>query len=224
MAALKGAFINMGAGLLGALPNIIVFQFNPDRMTRTPTIAQPPPPSNGSGSRDAQQQPGNPSESFSFTLRIDATDQLARGNPLAAASGILPTLSALELLMVPQGSLGSALSSALSSLTGSSSSEAHKNPPARLPVTLFIWGPFRVLPVNITSLSITETEYDQLLNPIRAEVSVGMQVLTPSQLAKDATIARGAYTYSMSVKEAMAALNLANAVEFGVSASLSISF
>ena len=31
MAALKGAFINLGAGLLGALPSIVVFQFNPDR-------------------------------------------------------------------------------------------------------------------------------------------------------------------------------------------------
>src|SRR5262249_3309640 len=99
----------------------------------------------------------------------------------------------------------------------------HQHPPERLPVVIFIWGPFRVLPVNIVSLSINETAYDPLLNPIRAEVSVNLQVLTPSQLAKDATFARGAYKYSQGVKEVMAALNLANAVEIGVSASLSFS-
>ena len=35
MPALKGAFINMGAGLLGVLPNIVVFQFNPLTISRS---------------------------------------------------------------------------------------------------------------------------------------------------------------------------------------------
>jgi hypothetical protein len=212
VALLKGAFINLGAGLLGALPNIVVFQFNPEQVTRTPSLAQPPPPSDGSGSRDANQQPGQPSEAYSFSLRIDATDQLASSNPIAAASGILPTLSALELLMVPKSSL----SIDLFNLSGGSG--PHQHPPERLPTVLFVWGPFRIFPVNVTSLSIVESRYDTLLNPVRAEVTVNVQVLTPSQLAKDATFARGAYSYSQGVKEVMAALNLANAVEVGVSA------
>ncbi len=215
MAILKGAFINLGAGLLGALPNIVVFQFNPDRVTRTPTAAQPPPASDGSGSRDARQQPGQPSETYNFMLRVDATDQLAAANPIAAASGVLPTLSALELLMVPQGSL------TLDLFNLSGDKKPHQHPPERLPTVLFVWGPFRILPVNITSLSIVETQYDMLLNPIRAEVTVNVQVLTPSQLDKDAEFARGAYAYSQGVKEVMAALNLANAAQIGVSAVLS---
>ena len=218
MAALKGAFINLGAGLLGALPNIVVFQFNPDRVTRTPSLVHPPPKTDGSGKRPASIQPDEPSESMSFSLRVDATDQLAQANPIAAASGILPTLSALELLMVPKSSL----SIDLSSLSGSKK-KPHQHPPQKLPTVLFFWGPFRILPVSITSLSITETEYDLLLNPIRAEVSVSLHVLTPSQL-NDATLAIGAYKYSQGVKEVMAALNLANAAQLGVSASLSLSF
>jgi len=71
-------------------------------------------------------------------------------------------------------------------------------------------------------LSITESEYDPLLNPVRAEVSVSLQVLTPIQLNDD-KLAIGAYLYSQGVKEVMAALNLANAVQLGVSASLSLS-
>jgi hypothetical protein len=215
MAVLKGAFINLGAGLLGALPNIVVFQFNPERVTRTPRLAQPPPPADGSGSRDANQQPGQPTESYSFSLRVDATDQRAESNPIAAASGILPTLSALELLMVPKGSL------LIDLFDLGGGDKPHQHPPERLPTVLFFWGPFRIFPVNITSLNITETRYDQLLNPIRAEVSVNVQVLTPSQLARDATFARGAYSYSQGVKEVMAALNLANAAEIGISAAIS---
>lgn len=218
MAALKGAFLNFGAGLLGGLPNIVVFQFNPTQVTRTPSLAQPPPVCDDSGTYDAMQQSCLPGETMSFSLRVDATEQLAQSNPLAATSGILPTLSALELLMVPKGSL----SINLSSLLGGSAPSPYQFPPTKLPTVLFFWGPFRILPVAITSLSITETEYDTLLNPIRADVSVNLQVLIPAQLAGD-TLANGAYKYSQGVKEVMAALNLANAAQIGVSSVMSFS-
>jgi hypothetical protein len=216
MVALKGAFINVKAGLLGALPNVVVFQFNPDRVTRTPTRAQPPPPPDGSGSRAAQQQPGMPPETVSFTLMVDATDQLASGSLTAAVSGILPMLSALELLMVPQGSL----TVDLFRLSGKT--PPHRHLPDLLPTVLFFWGPFRILPIAVTSLTITETEYDTKLTPIRAEVSVNLQILTPDQLTGQ-QLAIGAYAYSQGVKEVMAALNLANAVELGVSPVVSFS-
>jgi hypothetical protein len=220
MAALKGAFINLGAGLLGALPNIIIFQFNPDRVSRTPKLVQPPAPPKGSGSVDSTQQPGDPSESYSFTLKLDASDQLAQGNPIAAASGILPTLSALELLMIPTA----ALKPDLSALLGGGSSSSYKLTPVKLSSILFFWGPFRIFPVTIDSLSISETEYDPLLNPIRAEVSVSLTVLTPNQLDPGAVLASGAYNYSQGVKQVMAALNLANAAALGLSAGFSLSF
>src|SRR5260221_7206740 len=149
MAALKGAFIRLDTDLLGGLPIVVVFQFNPEKITRTPAIPAASPASTGSaGHTDAQQQVTRPSESISFTLRIDATDQLASSNPIAVASGILPTLSAIELLMVPKGSLGLDLFS----LGGGAS--PHQSPPTRLPTVLFFWGPFRILPVKVTRLVI----------------------------------------------------------------------
>ncbi len=213
MAVLKGAFASFGAGLLGALPNIVVFQFNPEKMTRTPVMVQPPP-TKAVGKKPALQVPAEPSETIAFTLKIDASDALAQGNPLAAASGVLPTISALELLMVP----ASSLTINLAALAGSSSSI--KAPPQSVPLVLFIWGPYRIVPVKITSLTVTETEYDQLLNPIRAEISVALKILTPTDLPGQ-PIGIGAYTYSQGVKEVQAALNLANAVQIGVSASVS---
>ena len=211
MPALKGAFIDIGTGLLGAVPNIVVFQFNPETITRSPMLAQPPRPPGGAGEEDASEQPDEPSESISFTLRIDASDQLAQSDPLAASSGILPTLYALELLMVPRSSF----SADLSDLAGQASA---KSTQLILPQVLFVWGVYRILPVTMTSLSITETQYDTRLNPVRADVSVSLQVMVPSQIATSSALARGAYQYSQKVKQVMAALNIANAAEIGVNA------
>lgn len=215
MPTLKGAFVNLGAGVLGALPIFVVFQFNPETISRTPSLVLPPPPSDGSGRINGMDQPVEPSESISFSLRVDATDQLVlEGNPVAATRGIHPTLAALELLMVPKSSL----SINLVKLSGKKS--ASQLPPDKLPTVLFFWGTFRILPVTITSLSINETEFDVLLNPVRAEITVSLQVLTPSQIT-DSAFAIGAYKYTQGVKEVMAALNLVNAAEIGVSNSLS---
>lgn len=214
MATMKGAFINLGARTLGALPNVVVFQFNPDSVTHTPTIVQPPPEDDGSGTRNARQQPGPPSESYSFNLRLDATDQVAQRNPLAVASGVLPALSALELLITPTSSIANSLSA----LSGSNNVRVH--PPDALPPVLFFWGPLRVLPVAIVSLNITESLYDSRLNPIRADVAVNLRVLTPSQIS-DNRLALGAYRYSSKARETMAALNLANAAQMGAGSVLS---
>src|SRR5262245_56706737 len=144
MPALKGAFISLGAGMLGALPNIIIFQFNPVKVTRTPTLPEPPGREDNTGGRDPLQQPRQPCEGISFILQLDATDQLAAANPIAAASGIIPALSALELLMTPK----SALSIDLFKLSGAHG--PHQLPPKKLPTVLFFWGPYRILPVVMT--------------------------------------------------------------------------
>ncbi len=50
------------------------------------------------------------------------------------------------------------------------------------PFTLFIWGAKRILPVRLTSFTITEEAHDPNLNPIRATVSLGLQVLSYNDL------------------------------------------
>jgi hypothetical protein len=154
-----------------------------------------------------------PTESLGFSLRLDATDQLAATNPIAITSGILPALSALELLMYPVPATGAILQ-----IPGGGS--AFTNPPNTLPTVLFFWGPFRLLPVNLTSLSVTELEYDPLLNPTRAEVSVSLQVVTPPALWQASELMQGAYRYTQGVKEAMSAINLANSLELAASIAL----
>src|SRR5438093_879533 len=103
MPALKGALLSPDAQLDERLSNVVVFQFNPEQVVRTPSLAQPEPAADGSGHRDARQQTAVPGETISFTLRLDASDQLAAGGqPTAAQYGILPALAALEFLMIPR--------------------------------------------------------------------------------------------------------------------------
>jgi hypothetical protein len=55
--------------------------------------------------------------------------------------------------------------------------------PADAPLTLFIWGAKRILPVRISDFSITEEAHDQALNPIRAKIGLGLRVLGYNDLS-----------------------------------------
>ena len=66
---------------------------------------------------------------------------------------------------------------------------------------LFIWGRKRVLPVNINSMTITETEFRANLEPIRATVAVDLTVIEGPNAA---------YMYSKGLKEVMSGVNVAN--------------
>jgi len=115
----------------------------------------------------------------------------------------------------PGGLIGAAIDAVGSALSsGVAAAPTRPVPPQRVPRILFIWGPTRVLPVRITSMTIVEKQYDFLLNPIEAEVQIGLSVQsTPSP--SDA-IATGAWKYSQMAKDTQAALNLAKVIEFAV--------
>jgi hypothetical protein len=103
-------------------------------------------------------------------------------------------------------------------------------PAAQVPAVLFIWGvgptampppppmppsppaPGRILPVRITGLSITETLFDEGLNPIHATVELSFRVLTPKEIdvvpEPMKTIANAAYKYTQVRREALALINL----------------
>jgi hypothetical protein len=177
---------------------------------------------------------GLPGESFSFTLAMDANDMIADGSPiavgLATASGIYSRLAALEMLLYPTGSFaGGSLLGAVSapastgaptpSIGGSTSAPVDRSvPQSTLPTVLFVWGPGRILPVRVTTLTITEKLYDAiLLNPTHAEAQIGLTVLTPDEVVaiqdslKD--VAKVAYEYSQGLRQVLALANLANAAE-----------
>ncbi len=86
----------------------------------------------------------------------------------------------------PSGSAGGALVGTVSAAVGSGPAGAAGHtwavPNSTLPIVLFVWGPRRVVPVRVTTLTITETLYDLQLNPTHAEAVIALQVLTPAEL------------------------------------------
>ncbi|MBC7983331.1 MAG: hypothetical protein H7Y02_05680 [Candidatus Obscuribacterales bacterium] len=143
------------------------------------------------------QQADIEEETISFDIRLDASEDLNNGNAIVGEVGILPQLSTLELMMHPKSeSILGSLVDMLGSDGGFSFTDM-----ARPPILLFIWGYTRVMPVNLTSMSITETEFNTHLAPTRAIVNVSMNVIEGKNVP---------YTYSKVLKEAMSVLNLAN--------------
>jgi hypothetical protein len=168
---MKGALV--GLDLFNPLASVIVFQYNPDTMTRT---LQPQTAGEGAARSEAMRLKGAPIESIKLDVEIDATDQLERADALATSLGIYPQLSALEMLVYPKSALVIANTVLLALGT------LEIVPPIG-PFTLPIWGLKRVLPVRVTELSITEEAHDVALNPIRAKVSLGLRVLSYNDLS-----------------------------------------
>jgi hypothetical protein len=209
---LRGALIEYTSDFLGPLPNVVIFQFNPETLTRNITI---PPRPTGAGSREPGQAGETPVERITLTAHFSAADQLEANNPLARSFGVGPQLAALEQMVYPSskisGLIGAAVDAVGDALFGQGDQGIPTQPIPRepYPSILFIWGLTRVLPVVIESMSITEQQYDHLLNPIQAEVSLGMAVISPDKYADD-KVAQGALKYTNLAKEAQAIVNLAN--------------
>jgi hypothetical protein len=218
---LRGAFVEFGLSLP---PLVVVFQFNPLQLTRnrslTFTVPNPPPPPPGSAAPVSQTQTRTlrqfhglfsnlldlqkqqlvtvQEQSINFDIRLDATDKLNDADAITEQFGIAPQIATLELMVYPKDEslLGAVVSALLGKPQGFSFTRG-----ANPPLILFIFGRKRVLPVNINSMNITETEFSTDLNPIRATVAVNLTVIEGKSVP---------YLYSKAMTEAMSLLNLAN--------------
>jgi len=223
---IKGALIEFMPTFLGSVPNVIVFQYNPETMTHSWTPATAPTNSEDSGSNPLAVQ-GLPGESFQFRIMMDAYDMIADGSDtakdIASASGVYSRLAALEMLLYPTGSFESGLlgrvSTDIQNALGAATSggDSRTIPESQVPAVLLVWGAGRIVPVKVTSLTITEKLYDAALHPTHAEAELGLKVLTPGELdqvtgdIKD--LATAAYVYSQGLRQVLAVTNLANAAE-----------
>ncbi|WP_166026622.1 hypothetical protein [Streptomyces chilikensis] len=162
----------------GTPQRIIVLQFNPDTLERSvaPQSAGDSGDAGGGGAgsgdrNEALRLKGPAQETWKFTAEIDATDQLE----VAAPDGIHPQLAALEMLVQPT-------TAQLREASELSKQGFIEISPIEMPLTLFTWGSKRVMPVRLTELSVNESAFDVNLNPIRASLSIGMKILTISDL------------------------------------------
>jgi hypothetical protein len=209
---LRGALIEYGTGLIGPLPNVVIFQFNPESLSR---VLQVPPRPTGATQRETTQAGEKTFEKITFKAHFSAANMLDEDKVLARLFGVGPQLAALEKMVLPSSKIAGLIGAAIDAIAGAVAPPA---PPAqpipreKYPRILFIWGLTRVLPVTIDSMTIAEQEYDFLLNPVRAEVDISLSVIAIDQCSDD-VLAKGALEYSTIAKEAMAIANLANTVE-----------
>lgn len=202
---LKGAFVD--SNLIAFPPLIVPFQFNPERLTRHRAARLQSPESrrgrddntksSGSGGMGEAQTTVSLPETINLDIRLDATEALESGDPIAGEFGVLPALSALELMITPRSETLFAGILGLSANFGFGDRQS-------TPVLIFIWGRQRILPVRLTELNIQEVEYNPNLNPTRVVAGVTLQVLAgPNPF----------YVFTQVQRELLAALNLRSAPE-----------
>lgn len=197
----KGAIV--GIDPFNPLASVVVFQYNPEKLTRTLQV-QAAGGGDG-GFSEALRLKGAPVETIKVEVEIDATDQLEAAGGNATSMGIYPQLSALEMLTYPKSAL--VITNTVLLALGT----IEVVPPTG-PLVLFVWGLKRVLPVRLTEFSITEEGFDASLNPIRAQVSLGLRVLSYN----DVPLAHPAYAIFLAhqvVKEVMATISSFNSLK-----------
>ena len=194
---LRGALIGLDPA--NPLASIVVFQYNPEAMSRTLAPRSGAGQGGAGGGRsEALRLGGPPVETISITVEVDATDQLETADPLATTLGIYPQLSALEMLVYPKTL--TVIANALLAVAGTI-----EVVPPEAPLTLLVWGLKRVLPVRLEQFTITEEAFDPGLNPIRARVQLSLRVLSYNDLPL-ASVGGALFLVHQVVKEVMATI------------------
>lgn len=212
---IKGAIVQLIEDIVGLVPNIVPFQYNPTQLTHSlqpwnPFEVDP----TQRGAQAPNVQPFDPKQSFTLRLELDAADDLENGDPVTQLVGVADRMAALKKLMLPtEGLLGDLVASAQSLLGGANARAVRPT----VPVAFFIWGPGRILPVRVTSYSVEETLFSPLLYPLQATVSLGLEVLTPDvfkcQSSLSADIAVAAYNFTKLQEDALAIAHIAKAAK-----------
>jgi hypothetical protein len=217
---LKSAFVQFTETFPLPIPNVIIFQYNPETITHSWTPATTSSRTSGAAGNPLAVS-GQPQETFSFTLTMDANDTIADGDPaqstIAAATGVYSRLAALEMLLFPTAPVRTGLVGTVSAALGITAKASKTVPAATLPVAFWVHGPERILPVRVANLSITEKLYDSdLLNPTHVEAQITLNVLTQDELkcvhGALGKVARGAYAYTQRLRQTLALSNLDNDV------------
>ena len=179
----------------GNLLRIIGLQYNPDTMTRSLQIKGAG--GEGGDRSEALRLKGPPAETIKLEVEIDATDALEAVQSPTINLGLHAQIASIEALVYPA-------SGTLFANNATASAGWLEIAPASAPLTVFVFGPNRIVPVRITELSITEEAFDTSLNPTRAKISLGLRVLSIDDIGFDSK-GGGLFMGYLQAKERLAA-------------------
>ena len=157
-----------------AVQRVIALQYNPDEISRSFQISAT---GEGGDRSEAMRLKGPPVETIKLKADMDAADQLEfpDQNATAVEVGLQAQLAVLETIVYPT-------STTLLANDALASAGMLEIVPMKAPLVLFVWSRSRIVPVRITEISITEKAFDPQLNPILAEVNLGLRVLSVDDL------------------------------------------
>ena len=157
---------------------VISLQYNPDSFNRTLQVQAAGV--EGGSRAESTRFKGAAVETLKLDAEVDAADQFefSDRHREVVEVGLAAQLAVLESLAYPA-------SSQLRKRNSDSQSGMLEIAPMEAPLTLFVWGKNRIVPVRLTDFSITEEAFDKALNPIRAKVSLGLRVLSVDDLGFD---------------------------------------
>lgn len=134
---MKAGFIQIDTAT-GVTTRTLPFQYNPETLTRRLEVIDPD---------------GEPREIVTFSVNFDIPDA---AGPQAQELGILPALSALELLLYPSTN------------------------------ALLVWiSGRRIAPVRVNEMQVMERSFDARLNPTRAQIALTLHLLKDAELANN---------------------------------------
>jgi hypothetical protein len=198
----RGALLVYDNETPSAIPAEIPFQYNPDELRRTLAARTPPrgggAQESGGAREDSLRVPGPPVETVTLTIELDAIEQLESQSKrsLVVADGLNGALATLELLLYPSSHL-------MKNNAQLANNGVVQIRPAEVPITVLVFGDSRVVPVLITSFSITEQQFDTQLRPILARVDLTLRVLSYMDL-RPGTVGRKTYIAYQKEKERLA--------------------
>lgn len=153
----------------------VPFQFNPATLRRD--VAQQAIGGEPGGHSEIVRLTGPPIETLTIDLEIDALDHLPNQKIAQAAvtSGIFPLMTALESVVYP-------LSAAVEQVQAALDAGTMQVAPYVAPLVLLVLGGNRVVPIDPQSYRVVEQQFDLMLNPVRATVTLTARVLNYADL------------------------------------------
>jgi hypothetical protein len=208
---MRGMLISFSDPNIGLVPTLVPFQYNPAEVTRTIKVNR----SGGPGGPGLRVQE-SPTESYTLKIELDGIDAVDK--PITGVMGVQPLLATIEAMLEPAGSLGvigavgSALTGAVSALTGGAPSGGPIPAPS-LPLVVLAWSATRIVPVRIDSFTARETGFNAALLPVQATVDLSLTVLRDTDLTSDLKMANFLANAYQAARSALAVAGVAQGVE-----------
>lgn len=163
-------------------PLVLVFEFNPQTLSRTRSITLPSSSVPGVRGYDftlptetarIAQGVSVEAEEFSIEILLDATDRMNEGDAIATSLGVEPELDTLRCMVEPKSQGPGGLQTLASLGLGEARAFQRDQHPS---VLLLVWGT-HVLPVFLTSVQVNEVAHLPTLIPYRANATLSFRVI-----------------------------------------------